>query len=201
MGLPSFLKHLRGAGERRPDRLAEGRPRAHLRVNTRGWPAASPAGLSSAALWQASADRLADYVETHMSQEPDDAAASELTIARVIKAQPAVVWKPEHAATSGEGVDPRAHRMPGVQAGPASGRRLRDADARVARIASHMSMAASWRSSRRAPWSSRRSCRRAGSRPSPGLALTAISPRGEGGGTRYASACCTRPRRRVPQAR
>jgi DNA-binding transcriptional ArsR family regulator len=73
MGLPSFLKHLRVLekdGLIRSEKV--GRVRT-CRVNTEGLAAAESWLSQQRALWQASADRLADYVETQMSRSVDDA--------------------------------------------------------------------------------------------------------------------------------
>lgn len=72
MGLPSFMKHLQVL-ER--DGLITsqkiGRVRT-CRVNTERLAAAETWLSEQRALWQAMTDRLADYVETQMPQEPDD---------------------------------------------------------------------------------------------------------------------------------
>jgi DNA-binding transcriptional ArsR family regulator len=73
MGLPSFLKHLRVLEK---DGLISsekiGRVRT-CRVNTDRLTAAESWLSEQRTLWQASADRLADYVETHMPRNIDDA--------------------------------------------------------------------------------------------------------------------------------
>ena len=73
MGLPSFLKHLRVLEK---DGLISsnkaGRVRT-CRVNTERLAAAESWLSEQRALWQARADRLADYVETQMSRSIEDA--------------------------------------------------------------------------------------------------------------------------------
>ena len=73
MGLPSFLKHLRVLEK---DGLISsnkaGRVRT-CRMNTERLAAAESWLSEQRALWQARADRLADYVETQMSRSIEDA--------------------------------------------------------------------------------------------------------------------------------
>jgi DNA-binding transcriptional ArsR family regulator len=73
MGLPAFMKHL---SVLEADGLITthkaGRVRT-CRVNADRLAAAETWLASQRALWIASADRLADYVETHMTRNPDDA--------------------------------------------------------------------------------------------------------------------------------
>ena len=73
MGLPSFMKHLRILEQ---DGLISsekiGRVRT-CRVNSERLAAAETWLSEQRSLWQARADRLADYVETHMSGSSDDA--------------------------------------------------------------------------------------------------------------------------------
>lgn len=70
MGLPSFMKHLRILEE---DGLITtekvGRVRT-CRVNTPRLTAAESWLSEQRQLWQSSADRLADYVENEMGEEP-----------------------------------------------------------------------------------------------------------------------------------
>ena len=69
MGLPSFMKHLRvleNDGLIRSEKV--GRVRT-CRVNTERLAAAESWLSEQRALWQARSDRLADYVETQMSEE------------------------------------------------------------------------------------------------------------------------------------
>jgi len=69
MGLPSFMKHLRvleNDGLIRSEKV--GRVRT-CRVNTERLAAAESWLSEQRALWQARTDRLADYVETQMSEE------------------------------------------------------------------------------------------------------------------------------------
>jgi DNA-binding transcriptional ArsR family regulator len=71
MGLPSFMKHLRvlqADGLISSEKI--GRVRT-CRVNTEKLAAAELWLSEQRALWQAQADRLADYVETQMPQNPD----------------------------------------------------------------------------------------------------------------------------------
>lgn len=72
MGLPAFLKHLRVL-ERDGLITTEksGRVRT-CRVNAAQLAAAEGWLATQRSLWQASADRLADYVETQMTRTPDD---------------------------------------------------------------------------------------------------------------------------------
>lgn len=73
MGLPSFMKHLRVLED---DGLISsekiGRVRT-CRVNAQRLAAAETWLSEQRRLWQASADRLADYVETRMPRSDDDA--------------------------------------------------------------------------------------------------------------------------------
>ena len=73
MGLSSFMKHLRVL---EADGLItshkEGRVRT-CRINADRLAAAEAWLAGQRAQWQASADRLADYVETRMTRSPDDA--------------------------------------------------------------------------------------------------------------------------------
>lgn len=71
MGLPSFMKHLRvlqADGLISSEKI--GRVRT-CRVNTERLATAELWLSEQRALWQAQADRLADYVETQMPQNPD----------------------------------------------------------------------------------------------------------------------------------
>lgn len=72
MGLPSFMKHLRILEK---DGLISsekiGRVRT-CRVNAERLAAAEAWLSEQRELWQARTDRLADYVETHMSRSLDD---------------------------------------------------------------------------------------------------------------------------------
>ena len=74
MGLPSFMKHLRVLEK---DGLISsekvGRVRT-CRVNTERLTAAESWLSEQRRLWQASTDRLADYVETQMSRNIEDAS-------------------------------------------------------------------------------------------------------------------------------
>jgi DNA-binding transcriptional ArsR family regulator len=73
MGLPSFMKHLRVLekdGLIRSEKA--GRVRT-CRINTEKLAAAESWLTEQRALWQAQADRLADYVETAMTGSIDDA--------------------------------------------------------------------------------------------------------------------------------
>lgn len=72
MGLPAFMKHLRvleNDGLIRSEKI--GRVRI-CRVRAERLATAETWLSEQRALWQASADRLADYVETHMSGSIDD---------------------------------------------------------------------------------------------------------------------------------
>jgi DNA-binding transcriptional ArsR family regulator len=71
MGLPSFMKHLRvlqADGLISSEKI--GRVRT-CRVNTERLATAELWLSEQRALWQAQADRLADYVETQMPKNPD----------------------------------------------------------------------------------------------------------------------------------
>jgi DNA-binding transcriptional ArsR family regulator len=71
MGLPSFMKHLRvlqADGLISSEKI--GRVRT-CRVNTERLATAELWLSEQRALWQAQADRLADYVEAQMPQNPD----------------------------------------------------------------------------------------------------------------------------------
>jgi DNA-binding transcriptional ArsR family regulator len=73
MGLPSFMKHLRileRDGLISSEKI--GRVRT-CRVKTDRLAAAESWLCEQRMLWQSSADRLADYVETQMSRSADDA--------------------------------------------------------------------------------------------------------------------------------
>ncbi|MEO8244947.1 MAG: metalloregulator ArsR/SmtB family transcription factor [bacterium] len=70
MGLSSFMKHLRvleADGMITTEKI--GRVRT-CRVNADRMAAAETWLAGQRALWQASADRLADYVETHLNKDP-----------------------------------------------------------------------------------------------------------------------------------
>ena len=73
MGLSSFLKHLRVLEAdglittQKAGRVRTCRINADRLARAEAWLA------GQRAQWQASADRLADYVETHMTRSPDDA--------------------------------------------------------------------------------------------------------------------------------
>lgn len=73
MGLPAFLKHLRVLEQ---DGLITtektGRIRT-CRINAPQLAAAETWLAQQRTLWQANADRLADYVETHLTRNADDA--------------------------------------------------------------------------------------------------------------------------------
>jgi len=72
MGLPSFLKHLRVLekdGLIRSEKV--GRVRT-CRVNAESLAAAESWLSEQRALWVSRTDRLADYVETHMSRSSED---------------------------------------------------------------------------------------------------------------------------------
>ena len=74
MGLPSFLKHLRvleSDGLIRSEKI--GRVRTCW-MNTEALAAAEGWLAAQRALWQARADRLADYIETEMPKENDEDA-------------------------------------------------------------------------------------------------------------------------------
>ena len=73
MGLPSFLKHLRVLEQdglittQKTGRIRTARVNADRLAAAEGWLA------TQRAHWQASADRLADYVETHLTRTEDHA--------------------------------------------------------------------------------------------------------------------------------
>jgi DNA-binding transcriptional ArsR family regulator len=73
MGLPAFLKHLRVLEQ---DGLITTEKTGRVRtchINAPQLAAAETWLATQRSLWQASADRLADYVETQMTRTPDDA--------------------------------------------------------------------------------------------------------------------------------
>lgn len=73
MGLPSFMKHLRVLEQDGLIRSEKaGRVRT-CRINAEKLAAAESWLSEQRALWQAQADRLADYVETKMSESVEDA--------------------------------------------------------------------------------------------------------------------------------
>jgi DNA-binding transcriptional ArsR family regulator len=73
MGMPAFLKHLRVL---EADGMVTSHKAGRVRtcaVNADRLAVAEAWLAGQRALWQASADRLADYVETHMTRTPDNA--------------------------------------------------------------------------------------------------------------------------------
>lgn len=73
MGLPSFMKHLRVL---ETDGLIRSKKVGRVRtcwVNTERLEAAESWLSEQRALWQGRTDRLADYVETHMTGSIEDA--------------------------------------------------------------------------------------------------------------------------------